>query len=161
MSNILANDFFDGGIGDGFGFTLIDPASIPVGGFSPVVTVFYGAGAGLTPGGLYYLDAAGTWTPTNATAVGAGNDEKLAIAMGATPASGMMTLGWWNIPVAVLDGAFAIGRFIWMSAAGNFQVATVQPVVLGNISRCVGESTTVANVAYFNPAGVWATSKGP
>ena len=150
--SILANDFFQYTAG-----TTVLPAGLPPGAFAPLITVYYGGGV-TTPGHLHYLNSGtGNWTLANATAVASGEDEDLAIAMGATPAAGMMLRGWYNILAADLNGAWANGGDLWMDVnAGHFATNAAVPAVAGNVRRILGAGTNVANVFLFQPDGAWA-----
>jgi hypothetical protein len=150
-ATILTNEFFT----HSHSVTFM-PGALPVGGFYVIDSVVYGGGATVS-GYLYYYDSGtATWIQTNATAIGAGEDCRLAIAMGATPAAGMMTDGWYNVLPAAMIGAWVSEEFWMDTTAGHLATNLAVPAASGNVRRVIGYGEGVANTMRFHPDGAWA-----
>jgi hypothetical protein len=110
--------------------------------------VTFGGGSSLTAGKIYYLNSSGTWTETDADAIGT-SDGLLAIALGTTPGThGMLLRGFFDATTYLSN--FTSGLPVYLSSTAG-AMDTAQPTGTDKVVRCVGYCTNTANVIYFNP----------
>jgi hypothetical protein len=114
--------------------------------------VYFGGGT-TTAGKLYYLDAEGDWTATDADSVDNGAESMLAIALGTAPGThGMLVRGWFDVHSYLSN--FESGMAVYASTTAG-QMDTESPSGCGDYVRIVGHCTNTANAIYFNPSAVW------
>jgi hypothetical protein len=116
-------------------------------GYGDIVT--FGTGS-LTAGNVYYLASTTAWTlATNTTLVGASG--MIAIALGSSPANGMLIRGY------VRNSTFpsvGIGGKLYLSTSGA--ITGTIPSGSGNFVRIIGYVLGQTNrQIYFNPSNDW------
>jgi hypothetical protein len=121
--------------------------------------VYFGtASAGLTAGGVYYLNTAGGWESANSANTGSGHNQLLGIAMGAKPTvNGVLIKGYFHED-SYFSGSFIKGGplYIQSSSVGRGPteggyISGAAPTATDSYVRVVGYGTDTPNVIYFNP----------
>lgn len=124
--------------------------------------VYFGSGS-TTQGALHYLNNAGGWSLTDASAVGSsggstgGNASLLGIALGTNPnVSGMLINGFFDAD-AYFTGTWIPGQAIYIYAAGapSGKMSATAPAASSNFVRIIGYTTDTSKVIYFNPDSTW------
>jgi hypothetical protein len=107
--------------------------------------VYFGGTLSMTTGHCYYLNASGTWSPTNA-GTEADASGLLAIALGASSnANGMLLRGMVAVDAA---GTHDYGKKVYLRAQ-NGVVTTDAPTTGGDIVRIIGYMLHDSNDAIF------------
>jgi hypothetical protein len=133
-------------------------------GYGDIVT-FGVASAGFAAGLVHYLDTAtNEWTPTDPTGA-ARSTNLLALALGASPADGMLIRGYAQY-TTFINAPFTLGAPLYLSYSSNpFPIppdigimSNTAPTGVGEIVRivgyCVGDASTYDRI-YFNPSNDW------
>jgi hypothetical protein len=133
-------------------------------GYGDIVT-FGNAAGGFAAGLVHYLDTAtNEWTPTDPTGA-AISTNLLALALGASPADGMLIRGYAQY-TTFRNTPFTLGAPLYLSYSSNpFPIppdigimSNTAPTGVGEIVRivgyCVGDASTYDRI-YFNPSNDW------
>jgi len=133
-------------------------------GYGDIVT-FGVASGGFAAGMVHYLDTAtNEWTPTDPTG-SATSTNLLALALGASPADGMLIRGYAQY-TTFRNAPFTLGAPLYLSYSSNpFPIppdigimSNTAPTGVGEIVRivgyCVGDALTYDRI-YFNPSNDW------
>ena len=121
------------------------------GAYGDIVT--FGSGSGFTSGGLYYYGTSGTWAAADADSEST-SKYLLAIALGSTPASGMLLRGYAKYTGTSYTSMTNGGIQFISATAGSF--TETAPTNTGQIVRIIGYCIDVTNdILYFNPSNDW------
>lgn len=113
--------------------------------------VTFGSGT-LVAGQIYALSSSG-WVATDADDTSKGSDSLLAIAIGTSPADGMLIKGYYH-PNTTLLPDHSPGKAVFISAVeGGY--TTTAPSGAGQFARIVGHCTPDSNIIIFNPEQSW------
>ena len=123
--------------------------------------VYFGSGS-TTQGALHYLNDAGGWSTTNASATGSvhggsggGNESLLGIALGTNPnVDGMLINGFFDADT-YFTGTWTAGKAVYMYAGTGGKMTATAPAASSNFVRIVGYATDTAKVIYLNPDSSW------
>jgi hypothetical protein len=132
-------------------------------GYGDIVTFGNPAG-GFAAGLVCYLDNSNQWIPTDAASV-TSSTGLIALALGATPADGMLIRGYAQY-TAFINVPFGLGAPLFLVAVPSpappsppyGAMSNTAPTATGEIVRivgyCVGDASTYDRI-YFNPDNAW------
>jgi hypothetical protein len=121
--------------------------------------VYFGtASAGLSTGGIYFLNEDGGWQSVDASVTGSGHNQLMGIALGAKPAAhGILIKGFFDVHT-FYSGSFIKGgpMYIQSSSVARTEIeggclSGAAPAESDSYVRVVGYGTDTPNVIYFNP----------
>jgi hypothetical protein len=116
--------------------------------------IYIGTGTGLTAGKVYYLAANQAWTLANALNT-TNSTSMLAIALGTSPAAGMLVRGYAKYSLthytSIAANSYGIPRYL---STTNGDFTATAPNASGNVVRILGYGVT-AGCLYFNPDNTW------
>jgi len=113
--------------------------------------VTFGSGT-LSAGSLYTLTSSG-WVATDADDVTKGADTLIGIALGTSPADGILIKGYYHPSTTILADHSA-GKAIFVSPTAGYYT-TVAPSGSGQFARIIGHCSPDSNIILFNPEQSW------
>jgi hypothetical protein len=117
-----------------------------------------GNGSGFTAGDIYTLDNTNTWQPAHGDNLGTYSSNILAVALGATPAIGMLLRGLARFNTnSNYTGMSTTGAKLYLTnSIGSGDFSQTAPSNPGEMVRIVGYVASIgSDIMWFSPDNTW------